>query len=408
MNKLPSITRSIEVLIAMAALIALSMVPIYSQDVSDDDHDHEEELHRNESGDTADEHADDHDDDDHELEGDEGFVSLSPSQLAIAGIVIEAVSYENLSLQLSAPGEVVNNEYRTTHIAPKITAQVVDRLVVLGEEVEEGKPLLTLYSVDLLRTQSALLIAHREWLRVSELGEQTVGARRFTEARTIFEEFYAEAGAYGMLETEIEDSLIGRHDDHELGEFDLLAPHDGVVLSDDFSVGQTIEAGQTLLTLVDESSVWVEASLPPDIGFRLPDDTSVLINIQGSTFEGQIIQQSHVINETTRTLKVRTLVENSDHTLHAGLFADVLFTTRSEDQGIVVPDSALMRVSDGDWTVFIEQAPGQYVQTEVEIVQSFPGSKVIEGLPANTRIAVEGAFFIASEMAKSGFDPHDH
>ena len=211
-----------------------------------------------------------------------------------------------------------------------------------------------------------------------------------------------------MAEAEIDDSLVCLHDDHEVGEFDLLAPHAGVVLSDDFSVGQTFEAGQTLITLVDESSVWVEASLPPDIGFRLPQDTSVLINVQGTTFTGQIIQQSHVIDKATRTWKVRSLVENSDHTLHAGLFADVLFTTRSEAQGIIVPDSALMRDSDGDWTVFVEQSPGQFRQNEVEIVQSYPGMKVIEGIPVNTSIVVEGAFFIASELAKSGFDPHDH
>ncbi|PCI54471.1 MAG: hypothetical protein COB36_09900 [Alphaproteobacteria bacterium] len=406
MRKLSPITGKSSVLTSLALLFAFSTVPIYSQDLQDDDHDHEEEAHENDIGASVGEHADDHED--HEAEEREGLVELSPSQMAISGIVVAAVNFENLSLQLSAPGEVVNNEYRTTHIAPKITAQVVDRLVVLGQELEEGEPLITLYSVDLLRTQSSLLIAHREWLRVRELGEQTIGARRFTEARTVFEELYSEAGAYGMSETEIEDSLIGRHDDHELGEFDLLAPHSGVVLSDDFAVGQTIEAGQTLITLVDESSVWVEASLPPDIGFRLPEDTSVLINVQGSTFEGRIIQQSHVINEATRTWKVRTIVDNSDHTLHAGLFADVIFTTSSEARGIVVPDSALMRVSDGDWTVFVEEEPGQFFQTEVEIVQSFPGSKVIDGLQENTRIAVEGAFFIASEMAKSGFNPHDH
>lgn len=211
-----------------------------------------------------------------------------------------------------------------------------------------------------------------------------------------------------MSEKEIQDSLIGAHDDHQLGEFDLLAPHSGIVLSDDFSVGETIEAGRTLIKLVDESTVWVEASLPPDIGFRLPENTPALVNIQGSTFEGYVIQQSHLIDEATRTWKVRVIVDNTSHTLHAGLFADVVFTISSESQGLVVPDSALMRVSDGDWTVFIERAPGQFEQMEVEIVQSSPGFKVVEGIPANTRIAVEGAFYIASEMAKSGFDPHDH
>lgn len=381
MSYLPSITNIQKILSALFFVLTMSSLQVYGQD------------------------ADHENDDVHE---DGAAVSLSPSQLSIAGIVVEAVSSESISLQLNAPGEVVNNKYRTAYVAPKITAQVVARHVALGEEVEKGKALVTLYSVDLLKIQSELLIAHREWLRVGELGEQTVGARRFTEARAVFEELSSQAGAYGMSEQEIEDSLIGQHDDHKLGEFDLVAPEDGVVLSDDFILGQTIEAGQTLITLVDESTVWVEAALPPDIGYRLPASTSALVSVQGSIFEGKIIQQSHMIDEATRTWTVRIQIDNSDHNLHAGLFVDVLFTSPSEVRGIVVPESALMRLSDGDWTVFVEVEPGEFMQTEIEVLHSFPGSRVIGGLPENARIAVEGAFFIASEMAKGGFDPHDH
>ena len=86
----------------------------------------------------------------------------------------------------------------------------------------------------------------------------------------------------------------------------------------------------------------------------------------------------------------------------------MVFTLPVREEGIVVPDSALMRSADGDWTVFVEEAPGQFKQTEVELVGSSLGRKVIEGIPTGTPIAVAGAFFIASEMAKSGFDPHDH
>ena len=161
MNKLSLIFPGFASFTAMALLVASSVIPAYAEAAQDDDH---------------------------EAEEGERLVSLSSSQLAIAGIVVEAVRLENLSLQLTAPGEVVNNEYRTTHIAPKITAQVVERLVVLGQELKAGEPLLTLYSVDLLRTQSALLIAHREWLRVSELGEQTVGARGVKGAKVDFQE----------------------------------------------------------------------------------------------------------------------------------------------------------------------------------------------------------------------------
>jgi hypothetical protein len=33
---------------------------------------------------------------------------------------------------------------------------------------------------------------------------------------------------------------------------------------------------------------------------------------------------------------------------------------------------------------------------------------VIEGVPAGSRVVTQGAFFIQSELAKSGFDVHNH
>jgi len=94
--------------------------------------------------------------------------------------------------------------------------------------------------------------------------------------------------------------------------------------------------------------------------------------------------------------------------LHAGLFANVNLQLPIIKPVILLPETALMRSADGDWTVFIEQQSGIFKQEEVELEKSINGLQSIKGLKSGERIAMEGAFFLASEMAKGGFDPHNH
>jgi hypothetical protein len=75
---------------------------------------------------------------------------------------------------------------------------------------------------------------------------------------------------------------------------------------------------------------------------------------------------------------------------------------------LAAPESALMRGSDGDWKVFVEEEVGHFVAHEVELGRSFGQWREITGLAAGSRVVMEGAFFVASEIAKSGFDPHAH
>jgi len=68
----------------------------------------------------------------------------------------------------------------------------------------------------------------------------------------------------------------------------------------------------------------------------------------------------------------------------------------------------LMRGADGDWTVFIEHEPGQFEPQEIELGRSLGQWREITGLEAGIRVVTKGAFFVASQIAKGGFDPHNH
>ena len=57
---------------------------------------------------------------------------------------------------------------------------------------------------------------------------------------------------------------------------------------------------------------------------------------------------------------------------------------------------------------YFKEAPGKFESLEVEVIRTLNGLAVIEGVPAGARVVIEGAFFVQSEIAKSGFEIHNH
>jgi len=121
-----------------------------------------------------------------------------------------------------------------------------------------------------------------------------------------------------------------------------------------------------------------------------------------------VILASHTLDKATRTLAVKVEFPNTDDRLHPGQFVSVMIEGSLKQSGIAVPLSAVLRSTDGDWQVFVETAPGRFKPKEVEVIRSMGGRMVIEGLAEGTRIVSKGAFFIQSELAKSGFAVHNH
>ncbi|MFK5986033.1 MAG: efflux RND transporter periplasmic adaptor subunit [Pseudomonadota bacterium] len=408
---------------ALAALSIILLLSLFTFVVAEkhthtDEGDHKIEAQQNnhdehEHNDGEDKHNDHdgHDDlnakDEHDHE-EAGFVKISSKQQQMAGIKVAMIqSQKNVNQIISAPGEVVNDLYNTTLLTTQIDSKVVKRKVVLGQHVSKGKVIAILYSLHIANSQNQLRVALSEWQRVKKLGKKTVGAKRFISARGDFEKNKSTLLAYGFNKNLIQQFILGKNS-YKSGEYPVIAPHNGVILEDNFQSGQFLTAGSTIALLVDEDHVWVEALLAPEIGQQIPVGTKAQVVIANKTFNARVIHDSHAIDETTRTRKIRLSIKNKNHLLHAGLFADVFLELPLAEEIILLPESALMRSADGDWTVFIEQQVGIFEQHKVILENTINGKHHITGLKPGQRIAIEGAFFLASEMAKGGFDPHNH
>jgi cobalt-zinc-cadmium efflux system membrane fusion protein len=358
---------------------------------------------------SEDEHADH---DAHESEHDEAYaeggVHLTPEQQEMAGVVVEALQPRKIVNELRAPGEIQLNAYATIRVAPRIAAQVLERRARLGDSIEKGQALVVLSSVEMAQAQGDLQVAEREWRRVSKLGRDVVSEQRFTEARIAREQARARVSAYGMTEDEVKQLVASGKAELANGRFQLLAPQDGTLIRDDFIVGELVEPGRVLFEISDESVLWVEARLTPGEAARIQVNARATVVVDDRQVEGRVTQVHHALDKNTRTLGVRIEVPNPDDQLHPGLFVEARIEGESSEPALAVPNDAVLRSPDGDWLVFVEHESGEFVPREVEVVRTAAEFTVIGGVEPGARVVTRGAFFLQSELAKSGFDSHNH
>jgi len=366
---------------------------------NEDAHEHKEAAIESKHGD---EHGDEHSEEDNR-------VHLNPEQQKIAGIVVEILSAKAVPIEIEAPGEVRLNAYASSQVTPRIEAQIVKRHARLGDTVTRGQKLVTLSSASMAEAQGAALIASKEWQRVSGLGKKIVSDQRYLEARITYQQSKARLLAYGMTAQQTERLLKQTDITSADGSFSLLSPQAGTVIRDDFIVGKMVEPGALLFEITDESFLWVEAKVNPIDISRLSPGATARVLIGKRWIEGKVIQIHHALDETTRTLGVRLEIPNPDDKLHPGQFVTARIQTSEQGESVLtLPIDAVLRSPDGDWQVFVEEEPGEFEPKEVTIVRQLPGLAVIEGLEPGTRFVTQGSFFVQSELAKSGFEVHNH
>lgn len=333
-------------------------------------------------------------------------ISFSSKKMLLANIEVTELTRQTFVKSIYAPGEIKANGYTSYIISPRTESVIVSRHAILGEHVEKDQPLVTLFSESMADAQANYRVTYSEWQRIKKLSKGTISESRLLKTETEYNSALGRLTAFGLTQQAV--NQIVKNNSSNLGEYTLVAKIAGAVLSDDFSQGQRVAPGDEIMILANEDNLWVEARVSPYKKLNLPIGTIAKIELGTQVHQAKVIQEAHTIDPITRTRIVRLMVENNDDTLHSGMFVNVYFQFNTLTPVMAVPETALMRGADGDWRVFVEDHPGEFNAVEVELGQKLGNYREIIGLAANSRVVTKGAFFVASEIAKGGFDPHNH
>ncbi len=333
-------------------------------------------------------------------------VHLSAEQRRTLDLEITALEPRALGSSFRVPGEVRLNAYATAQVTPRIEAQVLARHARLGDQVEAGEPLVILSSVGMAEAQGDLVVAEREWQRLTKLKGQFVSDTEYLAASVARQKALSSVLAYGMTPEQAK-ALVAASEKAD-GTFELLAPQSGTVVRDEFVLGELVKPGRVLFEITDESVRWIEAQMPPEEAAVVSAGDGARIAYRDTWLDGRVTQIHHLLDEVTRTQAVRVEVPDPDHRLHPGVFVDVVILVGEGEPVLAVPEAAVLRGPDGDWQLFVAEGEDSFIPVEVTLLRIAGGMAVIEGVPAGTPVVTRGAFFLQSELAKAGFDPHNH
>ncbi|NCX22405.1 MAG: efflux RND transporter periplasmic adaptor subunit, partial [Betaproteobacteria bacterium] len=313
------------------------------------------------------------------------------------------------------PGRIEVDEKRVTRIGASVTGRVVEIAVDVGSRVRAGEVLARISSTELtqaqlnfLRANAAFSLAERALERAQQLFKADVISaaelqRRESEQSIARAEMRAASDHLSLLG--IDHTMQKRL--RELGQLDptvgVIATRGGVIVERKVSQGQVAQPGDALFTVADLSTVWAVGALPEQAAASVylgqVVDLQVLA-LGDKRFRGRIVFVSDTIQPDTRTITVRTEVDNASRELKPQMFATMrLFGDREER--LAIPDSAVVRESDRDY-VFLHQPDGGFRMIPVEVGASINGKRpVIRGLSEGQAIVMRGAFHLNNERKRA-------
>lgn len=138
----------------------------------------------------------------------------------------------------------------------------------------------------------------------------------------------------------------------QLGDAVLRAPFTGIVADRSVNTGDVVTPGTALFTIIDPSSMRLEASVPSEELASLKVGAPVQFNVRGyeQPFEGRIDRISPQADATTRQVPIFVSVPNTGGRLVAGLFAEGRVITATS-VGFIVPANAVNTAQDAAWVL---------------------------------------------------------
>jgi membrane fusion protein, multidrug efflux system len=120
---------------------------------------------------------------------------------------------------------------------------------------------------------------------------------------------------------------------------------DGYVKEKKVEVGNYMQANQVAVTLVDNNPIYLSVDIPQNriAGIKAGKDIVITTDaVPGKTFCGKIVQISPVVNPETRTVTVRSMINNPEYILKPGMFSKVSLITGVDESAIMVSKAALL------------------------------------------------------------------
>lgn len=222
--------------------------------------------------------------------------------------------------------------YKEVTLKAEVSGKVINTNFKEGEQVRKGQLLVKIDDA-VLKAQKNQLEVSQKWLK-----KQADRNKKLYESEAISEEEY-ELSLSELEKTEANLKALNA----QINLTNIRAPFNGKIGLSDVEVGTFLNVDDVIGNLTVSHLLKLEFSIPEFYANQVEIDQKVIFNIMGKldTLSADIYAKESRIDKASRMLTVRAIFDNKDHEIPAGTYADVLFETKSNNSGIMIPSESI-------------------------------------------------------------------
>ncbi|MCS6763674.1 MAG: efflux RND transporter periplasmic adaptor subunit [Candidatus Protistobacter heckmanni] len=303
---------------------------------------------------------------------------------------LAAAGEADISERLDIPARLEVDAGLVEQIGSAVTGRVASISANVGDPVCAGQALAQISSAELIQAQLAYLRAYSAMRLAQQAAERVrmllvadvIGRvelqKRESEAAVTHAETNAAADQLRLLG--LSDAAIARL--RERGAIDstsgVAASSHGVVIESKVSKGQVVQPADKLFVVADLSTLWISGWVPEQEARMIVLGQSVSTQVPAlehtEDLPSKVIFISDTVDPATRSVQIRTSVDNAARKLKPEMLATLLVSLKPKKM-LAGPSAVVVREGDKDY-VFVSLDANRFHMTEVNL-----GAEVDELLP---------------------------
>jgi len=333
----------------------------------------------------------------------ESIEHIDESTLSLSDEVIHNLTFLKTSLadfpeQLPLTGKIGVTEDRTTVVPARVGGRIESVYFASGEFVKKGQILATLFSPDYIGAREEYV----QSLKQANIAAQDGVTNDFLN---LAEMTRKKLDTMGLSHKDIDDiprSIASQ------ANLPIRAPRDGFLITKTATLGNLVNVGDTLFTIADLSKVWFAGDLyPEDLPKAKKNQEVVIRSISGGQpILGHVSFISPVVDTSTRTIKIRALMDNPENLLRADMYVQGSLVLKRK-QAILLPNEAIVRTPNGH-IVFKQLDPpsieggGRHIKVkkvEIQLGSERQGfTEITSGILEGESVVTDGALLLYAAL----------
>jgi len=340
----------------------------------------------------------------------------NPNEVVASAEILDQIKFEPAKIipikkTLDIPGSIEVKQNLLARIGSPVQGRIIEIKGELGKTVKQGDVLAVINSTELAKQQLAYIksvqmveLKTKAFERAVLLFDADVVSeaqklQRKTElsaAKADMEASKDQLFVMGMTIDEIEAIQSEIQIDATTN---IVAKIDGKIIKKNVNVGQVVDPTEDIFTIAMLNEVWGVAQVPErQIGF-LKEGDDLLIDVpayEDKSVEGKITYLGDIVDPVTRTVTIRTEIDNA----HGLLKPDMLITMKVSGKSIEkvgVPINAIVSIDDIP-NIFVKTGENKFLMRPVTLgVKNKDAVHIDDGLLEGEEVVIDGAFHLNNE-----------